>query len=51
MAERLTVAEKVYEVKGQSNSEWCFFLQVMGYHLFQEGKPDLAKNSREKSFN
>jgi rubredoxin len=51
MSERLEVAEKVYQVKGYSNEDWCNFYRVCGYHYEKENKPTQAKDSRVKAIN
>jgi hypothetical protein len=49
MAEKLAIAEKVYEKLGQDDQFWAGFYRVMGYHLAREKRPTEAKAARAKA--
>lgn len=47
--ERLTVAEKVYDVLGIEPAERCRFYRVLGYHAAKQGQPDRAAAARRQA--
>ena len=49
MAQRLEIAEKVYELWGGDDDFWCHFYRVKGYHLQKEKRPAEADAARQKA--
>ncbi len=45
-SEKLQIAEQIYKGMNRDNSFWSQFYRVLGYHLAQEKKPELAKEAR-----
>lgn len=49
MSKRLAIAEKVYEIIGQSDELWCRFERVKGYHFAAEKKEAEAAVARKRA--
>jgi hypothetical protein len=47
--EKLAVAERVYEVLGQTPHEWCWFYRVVGYHAQETGDQAAAVAAWERA--
>jgi hypothetical protein len=49
MFERLEIAEKIYQLWGRNDDEWCHFYRVKGYHLQKEKRQSEADAARQKA--
>lgn len=49
MTDRLAIAEKIYNILGQTDEEWCRFYRMKAYHFEHAGMHEEANEARKKA--